>query len=236
MLDGNKKCPSCSVKMECVATNQIYGQRLEIDQCARCGGIWFDDMEIYTVAPDSLEEVKAVSGDLFSSLHSTQSQNDISLTCPNNHGSLQEFDHDKFSEHIKMYNCIMCNGTWAHHTHIKAFVKQRDTLRTEVYDADKSDGQKVLNQYFQKLAKEDRLDEVLELTDMYHGNTVRLPDREKAWSEMSIDEKKIELQRVAVRFSRTNPWLSVIAFIAIEAAIYAYKLEQGRKNAVTKKR
>ncbi len=214
-----KKCPSCRVSMTIVVSHQVYGQHLELDQCPRCGGVWFDDLEIYTVHPEALKELEHIDIGGFVQL---QSQADTSLSCPRMHGSLEEFAHEKFAPYVEMNICHECHGVWVHHISLSSFVGGRDARRRENAEKEMTEGQKVLQNYMRELATEGRVDELLHFTDVYHGGSVDyiVDDTPKSWAEMTPEEKKASIRKMSFEVFRINPWLGVMVFVLFETLFY----------------
>ena len=49
------KCPNENAEMQQVKVESHYGQTVILDQCPKCGGIWFDSLELYSVKQGQAE-------------------------------------------------------------------------------------------------------------------------------------------------------------------------------------
>lgn len=48
-------CPGCSARLAEAYVEASYGRVVLVDQCTKCGGVWFDRWELYFLGPDSLD-------------------------------------------------------------------------------------------------------------------------------------------------------------------------------------
>lgn len=87
------KCPKCQQNLhECVIDEVV------VDECKKCGGMWFEPGELDALAPTSVEE-------------SAQSQSDFSdemLRCPADLNPLLEAT----VRGVHLHTCVACNGLW----------------------------------------------------------------------------------------------------------------------------
>ena len=52
-------CPNEKARIHQVAVPSHYGQQVIIDQCEKCGGIWFDAFELFKVKQGEAQEIEA---------------------------------------------------------------------------------------------------------------------------------------------------------------------------------
>jgi Zn-finger nucleic acid-binding protein len=55
---AQKLCPNCSTAMAEVKTNCNYGIPIVLDQCPSCGGLWFDQDELYRSKNGAAQEIE----------------------------------------------------------------------------------------------------------------------------------------------------------------------------------
>lgn len=96
-------CPCCKVELIPKRIPTYYGRYIEIDQCPKCQGVWFDKWELVESKP---EEVKNLLSIIDLSL------NCIPTTCPNDGTSLELLKDPLIPKDILIYYCPTCLGTW----------------------------------------------------------------------------------------------------------------------------
>ncbi len=87
------KCPSCAKTLAQHIVHDVV-----VDECTRCGGIWFDVGELDTLAHGQLEDVAREDSD-FTEAH---------LPCPLDSNPLLMAKIDD----VTLHTCIACGGLW----------------------------------------------------------------------------------------------------------------------------
>lgn len=95
------KCPRCGTAMETVQINEV-----QIDRCAKCGGLWFDEFELGDLRAKKGSE-KVDTGHAEKSNLSSQ----VRLGCPKcNTPMLRMVDAQQ--PHIWYETCDVCGGSF----------------------------------------------------------------------------------------------------------------------------
>ncbi len=98
-----KHCPKCKIAM----TEKNIGP-VEIDECGRCKGIWFDKDELRRAKDFTDKDLNWMDFDIWKHEKEFKS-NPSSLNCPVCKTALQTIIYGK--THIKIEYCPLCKGT-----------------------------------------------------------------------------------------------------------------------------
>jgi Zn-finger nucleic acid-binding protein len=103
------RCPNDNTEMEQVKAESFYGQTVILDQCPECGGIWFDELELYAPKQGEADRIELLDVPSLTSPSALQSE---SLVCPRGHNSLIRFVDPFFPKDLILARCQTCNGYW----------------------------------------------------------------------------------------------------------------------------
>jgi Zn-finger nucleic acid-binding protein len=118
-------CPNDHAEMHQVKIIANYGQPLFLDQCEVCGGIWFDESELYRAKQgeagkiDSLDEAILI-------LNSAVENHDHN--CPKDGAILSRFNDKNFPANLIVERCPVCDGFWLNRGIFKAYQLARQEL------------------------------------------------------------------------------------------------------------
>lgn len=117
------QCPECDKKMIEVKTSSHYGIPIVIDQCQDCGGLWFDDTELYRTKHGVAHEIeKRINIPKLRQF--TYSSNEI-LKCPCGQENLVNLNDKYFPQGIQIKSCKKCGGFWFNHGQFTEFQTKR---------------------------------------------------------------------------------------------------------------
>jgi len=102
-------CPNDGTEMRPVTINSHYGQPIMLDQCEKCGGIWFDESELFRAGRGEAEKIESLNSEL---LMTPTPVDCLVLDCPRDHVQLYRFTDKKFPESIVLARCPTCRGIW----------------------------------------------------------------------------------------------------------------------------
>jgi len=130
ILDPNihklKKCPECQIPMSTVELATHYGADLIIDQCEKCGGVWFDTIELFSARKGSAKELKEVNlAVLYDNIVLTQKV----LTCPIDGKQLTPFSDRRYPDSLLVEQCVLCGGMWLNRGEFQIFESHREAIR-----------------------------------------------------------------------------------------------------------
>lgn len=119
-------CPNENARMHQAAVSSHYGQQVIIDQCEKCGGIWFDAFELYKVKQGEAQEIEELDPDIFTA-HS-----DIdhpTLLCPRDQAALFQYDDPNFPKGLILMRCPKCQGFWLNRGEFTKYQEVRQKLK-----------------------------------------------------------------------------------------------------------
>ena len=138
-------CPNDNGALHHTTVPSHYGQKVIIDQCGDCGGLWFDAFELYKVKPGADELVEDLDS---TSLTTPTNIINTPLRCPRDKTVLSQFDDPRFPGDIILMRCSSCQGFWLNRGEFTRFQQARETLKAP---REKSLEDEILDQKVQKL-------------------------------------------------------------------------------------
>ena len=103
------KCPDCGKNLKEVSASARYGARIKIDQCQNCGGIWFDNFELF---PISKKEIKKIENVNVRKLQEKSLLGSGSNLCPKCLMKMKIFKDYNFPKQLEVEYCEKCGGFW----------------------------------------------------------------------------------------------------------------------------
>lgn len=120
-------CPNDGVEMRRVQTQSHVGQRLVLDQCGKCGGIWFDRSELYRAKQGEAEKIELLDPATLTAPTEIESP---SLRCPRDEQALVRFSDRYFPQDIIVARCPACDGFWLNRGEFAKFQRAREAIRS----------------------------------------------------------------------------------------------------------
>lgn len=102
-------CPNDRTEMHQVRTVAHYGQQISVDQCQKCGGIWFDESELFQAKLGEAERIEALDTGILCTASVAECSE---LICPRDHTLMHRFADPCFPEDIILVRCPSCHGIW----------------------------------------------------------------------------------------------------------------------------
>ena len=75
-------CPNENIEMHQVRIESHYGQPIILEQCNKCGGIWFDESELFRAKQGEAEEIELLDSEI---LRNPSKIEKSVLICPRDH-------------------------------------------------------------------------------------------------------------------------------------------------------
>ncbi|MDF1497906.1 MAG: zf-TFIIB domain-containing protein [Patescibacteria group bacterium] len=122
------KCPDCNNNLKKVKVKNDYGIIINLDQCSVCGGIWFDNVELYPILKEEIERIENL--DIEKLQENVFIYND-EKKCPVCKTKLQEFKDFNFPKQLEVEYCIKCNGFWMNRGEATDFKKWQSNKRNK---------------------------------------------------------------------------------------------------------
>ena len=119
-------CPNDNAEMYEVRVDSHYGLPVWLDQCPKCGGIWFDKSELFMAKHGEAEKVDLLDTVLLSKKSVMQT---AKLICPRDNTELVRFTDRYFPQDIVLVRCPVCDGMWLNRGEFKKFQTVRRELQ-----------------------------------------------------------------------------------------------------------
>ena len=102
-------CPNDSTEMHQVTIVSHYGGPIFVDQCEKCGGIWFDESELFRAKQGEAEKIEALNTEM---LRTPSTIENSTLICPRDQTAMNRFTDKHFPQDIVLVRCPSCHGIW----------------------------------------------------------------------------------------------------------------------------
>jgi Zn-finger nucleic acid-binding protein len=119
-------CPADKTEMRQVKIISNYGLPIVLDQCGRCGGIWFDEAELFRAKQGEAEKIEPVNTDI---LRSPSIIENPKLICPRDQTVLYQFTDKYFPKDIILERCPTCKGIWLNRGQFAEYQKFRQQIQ-----------------------------------------------------------------------------------------------------------
>jgi Zn-finger nucleic acid-binding protein len=119
-------CPNENIEMHLVKIESHYGTPILLDQCEKCGGIWFDQSELYRARQGEAEKIELLDPEILATPSSIES---TKLFCPRDRTELIRFTDKYFPQGIIIERCPVCDGFWLNRGEFTKYQKARQELQ-----------------------------------------------------------------------------------------------------------
>jgi Zn-finger nucleic acid-binding protein len=119
-------CPNDSAEMHQVKIISHYGQPIVLDQCEKCGGLWFDESELFRAKQGEAEKIESLDSEL---LRNPVSIENPTLVCPRDQAVLFHFTDKYFPEDIILMRCPSCSGIWLNRGQFTKYQRYRREVK-----------------------------------------------------------------------------------------------------------
>jgi len=102
-------CPNDNAEMRRVQIASHYGGPIFVDQCEKCGGIWFDESDLFRAKQGEAEKIEVVNTEI---LRTPSTIENSSLICPRDQTAMNRFTDKYFPQDIVLVRCASCHGIW----------------------------------------------------------------------------------------------------------------------------
>lgn len=120
------KCPNDNAELYQVKIESHYRQPILLEQCKECGGIWFDETELFSARNGEAEKIEVFDS---KSLWTPTNMERRVLRCPLDESELFRFRDRYFLKGIILERCPSCNGIWLNRGDFTKFQKARQQLK-----------------------------------------------------------------------------------------------------------
>ena len=102
-------CPNDGTEIHRVKIVAHYGQPIIVDQCQRCGGIWFDEAELFRAKQGEANRIEMLDADIARTPSMIEKSK---LLCPRDRAVMLQFVDRHFPQDIILTQCRLCRGIW----------------------------------------------------------------------------------------------------------------------------
>jgi Zn-finger nucleic acid-binding protein len=102
-------CPNDRVEMHQTKIVGHYGEPIIVDQCEKCGGIWFDESELFRARQGEAERIEMLDTGI---LRTPSAIEHPDLICPRDEAVMYRFTDKYFPKDIVLARCPSCYGIW----------------------------------------------------------------------------------------------------------------------------
>jgi len=102
-------CPNCNHELKEVATNSHYGAVIKLNQCSCCGGIWFNNWELFSLEEAEAKKLDSVDAEKLKTACGVSMKKKM---CPECGAQLEKFHDANIPEEIDIESCRTCGGFW----------------------------------------------------------------------------------------------------------------------------
>ncbi len=118
------ECPDCRLPMRDVSARARTGYLLALDQCERCGGVWFDRWELFPLHHAEVERLDPVDG---KRLHQPAESGALG-NCPRCDVGMREFRDANLPDDARIGRCHVCEGMWLQSGQLR--IVKREAVRS----------------------------------------------------------------------------------------------------------
>jgi Zn-finger nucleic acid-binding protein len=120
------KCPNDNTEMSQVKIESYYAQPILLEQCKDCGGIWFDEMKLFSARNGEAEKIEVLDS---KSLWTPTKMVKRIRRCPSDQSELFRFRDRYFLKGIVLERCPLCNGIFLNRGDFTKFQHARQELK-----------------------------------------------------------------------------------------------------------
>jgi len=102
-------CPNDNSEMRQVKIVSHYGGPIFVDQCEKCGGIWFDEAKLFRAKQGEAEKIEMLDAEI---LRAPSTIENSTLFCPRGGAAMHRFTDRYFPQDIVLVRCPLCHGSW----------------------------------------------------------------------------------------------------------------------------
>lgn len=128
------QCPADNSKLEQVLLLSHYNASIFVDQCGICGGVWFDESELFTVKKGQEDKLKHLDSKSFKEISHI---NDKDFLCPKDKHKMVPYNDPLLPKDIVIKRCPCCSGLWLNRADFAIYQKHRSNLFDKIEKQEK---------------------------------------------------------------------------------------------------
>lgn len=147
-------CSNCGVDFKEVKTNSLdTGFVIKLDQCPKCGGIWFDKYELFQIPLKDAKEVDKLNKSLLRRSLYLKSK----LYCPRDSSKLLQYKDYNIPSDLQIDRCKKCGGIWLNMGELSEFKEKNKKKKN---NKPNKEVEKLIESYLGKSSKSSVLADV----------------------------------------------------------------------------
>jgi Zn-finger nucleic acid-binding protein len=111
--------------MRQVKIQSHYGQPIILEQCSQCGGIWFDESELFRAKQGESDKIELLDTEI---LRAPANIEGLARNCPRDKAQLFQFKDRYFPKGIILERCPSCKGIWLNRGDFTKFQQARKEI------------------------------------------------------------------------------------------------------------
>lgn len=172
-------CPNCGSNLKDTYAEANYGRVLLLDQCKVCGGVWFDQWELYLLREADARRLDIINENAFLSSNPHPGGEGL---CPICRLKLEPFRDPSFPKDSQIMRCSCCNGLWLNRGELSKYGNHKELFL--------SNQKRTAPTYLPLTEGEDRIEAAKRL-----GNAINLKPAAEEPQEYNIMDDEEELKK-----------------------------------------
>ncbi len=167
-----------------------YGQPVILEQCSRCGGIWFDESELFMAKHGEAEKIELLDTEV---LRTPLEIREAIRKCPRDNMELFRFKDRYFPKGIILERCHSCGGIWLNRGDFSRFQQaRREFSNAEVKTADDNK----LTEDIKRILEEHRIGDTTDKLKNL-GNFLSTPMNRNTLTTSETDDEQPQANNIA---------------------------------------
>ncbi|MBM2837883.1 MAG: hypothetical protein HW415_508 [Deltaproteobacteria bacterium] len=125
MVETGLICPNCKGTLKESYAEANYGRVLLLDQCETCGGVWFDQWELYLLREAETRRLDTINEDTLLSSNPHPQGEDL---CPRCKLRIEPFNDPSFPKDSQIMRCKYCNGLWLNRGELSKYGNHKESI------------------------------------------------------------------------------------------------------------
>jgi len=114
-------CPNCGIGFKKIKTESLNpGFAVRLDQCPNCGGIWFDQFELYQIPSGEANKIDKLNKTLLAKSIAVKEE----LHCPRDKEVLSRLKDLNIPQDVFIMRCSKCGGNWLNKGELTEYKKE----------------------------------------------------------------------------------------------------------------
>jgi len=135
-------CPNCNVEMSKVKTRSHYDIPVILDQCPKCGGLWFEKDELFRTKYGEAKKIEPINT---KKLKEDVLLKKTALFCPSDGEKLKIFQDPNFPKDLQIESCLKCGNFWFNKGEFRKFQKIQTARKKDQKKSDEKAEKQIEN-------------------------------------------------------------------------------------------